>query len=159
MNKPLHFKTHYFFPTPSRYLGYIITIIGIIGVFTRGIEVLFICPIGIGLSFTRSGVLVDKENSRLKEYTNIFGFKNGKWKLLTLYPYITVLTITEKAQYIVTQMLSFSSKQMVYRITLLNENHYEKILLRQLNDKDLAHAEAKRIATELGVEKVIYSPR
>lgn len=158
MNKHLNFKTNYFFPTPSRYLGYLITLIGILGVFSRGFETLFISLIGVGLSFTRLGVLIDNENGKFKEYTSVFWLKIGKWDSLKTYPYLTVLQISEKNTMYSRANVEHSSRNMVYRITLLNKNHYSKILLKQLNNKELAHKEALNIAETIKVEKVAYSP-
>lgn len=153
------FKTNYFFPTITRYLGYIIIIIGLIGVFTRGYESLLISAVGIGLSFTRLGVLFDKENKKLKEYTNVFWFKLGKWESSMHYPFITVLEISEKNSMYSKANVEYASKELVFRITLLNENHRIKILLKQLKNKDNAHDETVTISRELDLKKVIYSPK
>ncbi len=158
MEKFINFKTTYFFSTMGRYLGHIITLIGIIGLFTKGIETVVFCVVGLGLSFTRFGVLIDKENNKLKEYTSVFWIKLGGWKTLNHYPYITVLEITEKQTMYSNSNVAHSNKNLVFRITLLNENHYSKIVLKQLKDKELAHKEAENIAKVINVEKVIYSP-
>lgn len=156
--KLLDFKTDYFFPTPSRYLGYVISLIGIIGIFTKGIETIIICFAGLGLSFTRYGVLIDKENLKLKEYLEIFWFKKGNWKSMELYPYLSVLEISQKSSTYSQANVEYTSREMVFRITLLNKNHYEKITLKQLENKEKAHKEAEKIATDLKIKKVIYSP-
>jgi len=154
----MNFKTNYFFPTMTRYLGYIILLIGVFGIYTKGLESLIICIVGLGLSFTRYGVLIDLEQKRLKEYNSVYWIKFGNWESLTNYPYLTVLQITEKQSMYSKAQVEYSSKNLVFRITLLNENHYSKILLKQLNNKELAHKEAEKIAKEIKVDKVVYSP-
>ncbi len=139
--KHLDFKTDYFFPTPSRYLGYVISLIGIIGVFTKGIETLIISIVGFGQNFTRFGVLIDKENRKLKECTEVFWFKKGSWQSMDTYPFVTVLAISEKSSMYSKANVEFSSREMVFRITLLNKNHYEKILLKQSKNKEETHTE------------------
>lgn len=158
MKQYLDLKNNYFFPAFSRILGCIIAIIGIIGLFTKGFETFILSIVGIGLIFTRMGVLIDKENDRLKEYTQIYWLKTGKWKPLKNYPYLTVLEITERSSMFSQSNVESSSREMVFRITLLNHNHYEKILLKQFKNKEKAHIEVLRIANELNVEKTIYSP-
>ncbi|HPF96788.1 MAG TPA: hypothetical protein PLZ00_05155 [Mangrovimonas sp.] len=158
MQKTLNFKTNYFFPPMARYLGYLITLIGLIGISTSGIQTLFISLIGLGISFTRYGVLIDVENRRLKQYNSVFWIKFGNWELLDYYPYVTVLEITERQSMYSRAQVEQSSRDLVFRVTLLNDNHYKKVLLKQLNYRELAHLEAEKVALAIGVEKVIYSP-
>jgi len=153
-----NFKTNYFFPTPARYLGYAMIAIGIIGIFTKGIETLLISVIGIGISFTQYGVLILPDENKIKEYLEVFWIKTGSWESLDFYQYITVLEITEKSTTYSQSNRQGSTRNLVFRITLLNENHYQKLLLKQLHDKDEAHKEAEELSQFLRIEKVVYSP-
>ncbi len=152
------FKTNHFFTLAPRILGYIMIVIGLIGVFSRGFETIIISIIGFGISFTRYGILIDIDNHKLKEYLQLFGIKLGKWQSLKDYPFITVLTITERTTVRSQSNLGSTTRKKVYRITLLNNNHYEKILLKQLNEEEQAHKEAEEYAQLYGFDKVIYSP-
>lgn len=143
----------------TRYLGYFISIIGILGLFNIGIQSLLICIVGLGLSFTRYGVLIDTKQKKLKEYNSIYWIKFGKWELLENYPYLTVLEITETTTMYSRANVEHSDKNLVFRVALLNENHRIKILLKQIKNKDLAHKTAEDIANKINVEKVIYSPK
>lgn len=158
--KHFNFQTDYVFPTISRYLGYLLSLLGIIAVISGSIPMLLLCFFGLGLSFTRNGVLIDQENLKMKEYLEIFWLKKGKWKSMELYPYLTILEITEKnSMYGARSNVEHISRQMVYRVTLLNSNHREKILLKQFKNKEVAHNEGEKMATNLQIEKVIYDPR
>lgn len=159
MNEILNFRTSYFFPPITRYLGYVISIIGIIGVFNIGIQSLLICIVGLGLSFTRYGVLIDTKQKKLREYISVYWIKFGKWGILESYPYLTVLEITETTTMYSRSNVKHSDKNLVFKVTLLNENHHMKIPLRQLKSRDLAHRKAEDIANKIGVKKVIYSPK
>ena len=76
------------------------------------------------------------------------------------YPYLTILEITEKSSmYGAKSNIEHISREMVYRVTLLNNNHREKILLKQFKNKELAHNEGEKIATNLKIEKVTYNTR
>jgi hypothetical protein len=142
----------------ARILGLIIALIGFIGLFTRGIETVFFCLIGIALVFTRHGVLIDLKEGKLKIYTEAFWIKVGKWETFKKYPYLTVLEITERNSMYSRANVEYSRRKLIYRITLLNDNHYNKILLKQMNNKEDAHTKASEIAKFLNIEKVIYSP-
>ena len=152
------FKTNHFFSMAPRILGYVLILIGFIGVFTKGFETIIISLIGFGISFTRYGILIDVVDNKLKEYLQLFGIKLGKWQLLKNYPFITVLTITERTTIRSQSNLGSTTRKKVYRITLLSNNHYEKILLEQLNEEEQAHKKAEEYAQLYGFDKVIYSP-
>lgn len=158
MVQPLNFKTSFIFPPMARYLGFLISIIGLFGVLSIGVKSLIILIVGLGVSFTRYGVLIDVNQKRLKEYTSVYWIKFGNWEPLENYPYLTVLEIIENQAMYSRANVKHSNKGMVFRITLLNENHYLKLLLKTLKDKDLAHKEAEEIADKIKVEKMIYSP-
>lgn len=158
MQQILDFKTDYVFAPMARFLGYIIAVIGVFGVFSIGLKSLFFFLVGLGISFTRFGVLIDTEHKRLKEYTRVFWVKFGKWELLDDYPFITVLEIRESVAMFSNANVKHTHKNLMFKITLLTENHYEKILLKSMKDRDLAHHQAKEIAANINVEKVIYSP-
>ena len=155
----MDFKVSNFFPPVTRLLGVLIFVIGIIGLVTNGIQVFFIALIGFAIVFSTKGVSIDVANKKLKEYNNFFFIKFGKWQSLDQFPHITVLEITEKTSLgSHTTLVNSSSREMVYRITLLSKDHYQKLLIKQLKDKDIAHKETEKLADLIGFEKVIYSP-
>ncbi|WP_104734733.1 hypothetical protein [Hanstruepera ponticola] len=158
MNNYKNHRTNYFFPSAARILGFVMIIIGLIGIFSRGIETILISFIGFGICFTRYGVLIDTTNHKLKDYNQVFGIKFGKWELFKNYPYITVLTITEKSTTYSQSNLENSTRRTVYRITLLNENHYKKLLLKKLKNEKEANKLAEDYAKLYKLEKVVYSP-
>ena len=47
---------------------------------------------------------------------------------------------------------------MVYRLTLLNHNHYKKLHLEQYEDETIAEANAQEISALLGVKRATFSP-
>lgn len=74
----LHYKTERL-PPNFIFLGIILMGIGIWTLFTSvWIGIIFIFIAGLCL-FTRSGVLIDTEEKRCKDYTRIFMIKFGKW--------------------------------------------------------------------------------
>lgn len=158
MKKLYNFKSIHVFPPMPRYLGYVITLFGILGLFTIGLRALLFCIIGLGLSFSIEGVLIDKVGNRFKEYSQFYWLKFGKWQSLTNYPYLTVLEITEKQTMYSRANVAHANTNIVYEITLLNDTHYSRILLKQVKQKEQAHMEAEQLAHDLQLEKVVYSP-
>ncbi|WP_438968974.1 hypothetical protein [Nonlabens sp.] len=140
----MNFKVTNFFPPMTRILGVLILVIGIVGVITNGLQVIFIPLIGFAIIFSSKGVLIDVAENKLKEYNSFFFIKFGKWQNLEHFPHITVLEITEKTSVSShTTLVSASSRNMVYRITLLSKSHYHKLLLQQLTDKEKAYQETE----------------
>jgi hypothetical protein len=155
----MDFKISNFFPPVTRILGLIIFIIGAVAIFKNGIHTIPIALIGFAIVFSTKGVLIDQESRKFKEYNKFFFIKFGKWQSLEPFPHITVLEITEKRSFNShTTLRTAATRQMVYRVTLLSQNHYQKILLLQLKDKVEAHAETEKLADLLELEKVIFSP-
>lgn len=155
----MNFKVAHFFPPITRILGGLIFLIGIIGMVTNGPQVIFIPLIGAAIIFSSKGIWIDIQRNKLKEYNSFFFIKFGKWQNLEHFPHITVLEITEKTSVSNhTTLVSASSRKMVYRITLLSKDHYQKLLLQQLNNKERAHQETEKLADLLSLEKVIFSP-
>lgn len=155
----MNFKVAHFFPPMTRILGVLIFVIGIIGIVTNGLQVIFIALIGFAIVFSTKGVLIDVTNNKLKEYNSFFFIKFGKWQSFDKFPHITVLEITEKTSVSShTTLVRASSREMVYRITLLSKSHYQKLLLQQLKDKEKAHQETEKLADLIGLRKVTFSP-
>ncbi|AGC77628.1 hypothetical protein LX97_02182 [Nonlabens dokdonensis] len=155
----MDFKVANFFPPMTRILGVLIFVIGVVGVITNGIQVIFIALIGFAIVFSTKGVLIDVSDNKLKEYNSFFFIKFGKWQSFDKFPHITVLEITEKTSVSShTTLVSASSREMVYRITLLSKSHYQKLLLQQLKDKEKAHQETEKLADLIGLKKVVFSP-
>ena len=155
----MNFKVSHFFPPVTRYLGFLILTIGVIALYTNGIQVVFIALIGFAIAFSTKGVSIDVPNKKLKQYNNFFFIKFGKWQFLSHYPHITVLEITEKTSVgSHATLVSSSSREKVYRITLLSKDHYQKLLLQQLKNKEKAHQETEKLADLIGLEKVVFSP-
>lgn len=158
MNKLLDLKTGNFAPLPVVIVGYLFMAIGLMYTFTVGAGFIVLALFGGLLSFTHFGVLINTNDKTYKQYTSVYWVKFGKWKSIDEYPYLTILEVTEKR---VTRSLSnsgFATRNMVFRVTLLNHNHYKKLLLKQLKDRDKAHELAEELARGLEIEKVIYSP-
>jgi hypothetical protein len=156
----MNFIVSRFFPSVTRFLGYLILTIGVVALYTNGIQVIFIPLIGFAIAFSTKGVVIDIANHQLKEYNNFFFIKFGKWQSLSQFPYITVLEIIEKTSIgSHATLVNSSSRQLVYRVTLLSKDHYKKLLLQQLKSKEKAHKETDKIADFLGLTKVIFSPR
>lgn len=92
----MNFKVTNFFPPMIRILGVLILVIGIVGVITNGLQVIFIPLIGFAIIFSSKGIWIDIPRNKLKEYNSFFFIKFGKWQSFDKFPHITVLEITEE---------------------------------------------------------------
>jgi len=86
--------THSFgksFPPSLNFAGYVFLVIGIVGAFSNiYIGTLFIVA-GIFIAFTKSGVQINIEENTYRDYNSFFGLRQGKWKSLEQYSYITLM--------------------------------------------------------------------
>ena len=89
-------KTGSLFAFGAKVTGGIFAIIGglaFLGGFYPAIVVLLI---GLFVCFTKSGLVIDFENKKYKNYWHIFGIKKGEWKKLPLLNRVTVLPFSKK---------------------------------------------------------------
>lgn len=155
----IDFKSTFLLPLPAHVFGYLFILAGLYQVVMyQNLGFLILTAVGLLVSFSRHGVLFNYNENRFKEYQRYFWVKMSAWKSLKDCPSLTVLTITEKTAVRSLANNAFTTKELVYRITLLSENHREKIRLIQLKDEAEAHKECERLADLLGLDKTVYSP-
>lgn len=157
MKQKLNFKTINFFPKSLVIIGYILIVLGLIIAFLNFFFIL-IAFFGVVLTTTHYGIQFDLEKTLFKDYLYVLGAKFGKKQSSKDYPYLTVLRKNEKSAIYSLTNNSMVFKSIVFEITLLNENHYKKILLKRVFDKNTADKEAEEIAQKLNIKKVVYSP-
>lgn len=153
-----NFKTSWLFPPVTRILSGLFIIIGLVGITSNVVVGICITLVGFAILLSRKGVLLDKNQNRLKSYTQVLFIKFGTWETLSPYTDISVLSFTEKTTLTSRSMVTSSSKKQVFRICLLTENHYQRLLLLQLEDEQAAQHEAEKLADLFGFKKRIFSP-
>ena len=161
MEQTIDSKIENFFPPGLVIVGYVFmlfSLISIIGNNEKGLGI-GLALLGILLSFTTTGVRIDKETKKYLSYNRFFGFEIGKWKSMEGICFLSILTknlgytIRTKGQ------LGDESTDKHYEIYLLNENHRFKLLINRTKNKNKSIEYAKKLEEELGFELVIYSPK
>ena len=154
--------THSFgksFPPSLSFAGYVFWLIGVIAAFYNiYIGALFIV-FGMFIALTKSGVQINIEENTYRDYNSLFGLRQGKWKFLGQYSYITLMQNREESA-----TLSRSNRRSVtgattyYDICLLNDNHREKLTIKRIKDRDKASDEIKKLSEQLQLPMTKYMP-
>ena len=107
---------------PVIFVGYLFLLTGIFVLFQNILIGIVIIILAAFFTFSYSGVDIDTDNRRLKQYNKLFGLiKTGIWKNvdtfhgLTLIPMRNVTTIASRAN------LTTSATQKDYRIYMVNK--------------------------------------
>lgn len=154
--------THSFgksFPPSLSFAGYVFLSIGIIAAFSNIYMGGLFVFVGIFVAFTKSGVQINLQESTYRDYNSFLGLRQGKWKSLDNYTYITLMRNRE-----VSATLSASNRRAVtgattyYDICLLSANHREKLTIKRITDRDKASGEIKKLSEQLNLPMTKYMP-
>ncbi len=132
--------TDYILSGPMKFAGYTFLATGLIFVFNNSVIAgILISFISLFFTFSFSGVEIDTDNKRIKQYNKIFGiFKTGQWKRLdayiglTLVPMRRVNTIASRAN------LTNTTIKKDYRIFLVNKAKKPAIAIKVCNNMENA---------------------
>lgn len=154
--------THSFgkaFPPSLSFSGYVFLVVGIAGAFSNiYVGALFILA-GVFIAFTKSGVQINLEENTYRDYNSFFGIRQGKWKSLEPYSYITLMQNHEESA-----TLSRSNRRAItgsttyYDICLLNDNHRERLTIKRITERDQASGEIKKLSKQLNLPMTKYMP-
>jgi surface polysaccharide O-acyltransferase-like enzyme len=156
------------FPPAARTAGYVFIIIGIYliiyplisettdsNIFGGFLPLL----IGIFMTSTTNGVLLDTENKTFKNYTNIFGYKQGSWRSIDPYPYIILLRhhISTYA-HSKSNRTAQTSSHLYYDIYLIDASKRHKIHIQRTKDQEIAEESIRDLGDLLDVEIIESKP-
>lgn len=148
-----------FFPPAIRTIGYISLVVGILLTLDTPLIGLGLALLGTTIVFLKSGVQIDPEKKRLKEYTGLFGLKIGKWKGMEEFTDISILqkrivsTAISRANRPAT-----TSDEIVYDVCLLNKTHRKQQVVHRLTDKNESIEVACQLAKVLDLKHGPYNP-
>ncbi|QCX40602.1 hypothetical protein FF125_19960 [Aureibaculum algae] len=117
-----------------------------------------ILSFGLIIVFTRKGTIVDFNQRKIKHYVGLFFIKIGNYKTIEDYTFISVLMINQKSFGYSRTGVQFSERKRIYRICLLNKTHRNRLKIADFKDENNVHLEVQRIAKNLKLEYVNYSP-
>lgn len=148
-----------FFPPAIRTIGYVFLVVGILLMLDNPLLGLALALLGTTIVFIKSGIQIDPENKRLKEYTGLFGLKIGKWKGMEEFTDVSILqkrivsTAISRANRPAT-----TSDEIVYDVCLLNKSHRKLQVVHRLTDKNKSIEEASQLAKVLNLKYGPYNP-
>lgn len=149
------------YPKNAILFSYFVMFLGLLlltkGLFIVGLLVLLIASY---FSFSFYGVAINKEKTLIKEYISPLGlgFKIGKEKNLQQFPYLTLISRNLSSKTYGMSSFSYTDRERVYDICLLNNNHRQKIVIKRLYSREKMHDEINYLVNLLDKKKVKYTP-
>ncbi|WP_127141835.1 hypothetical protein [Flagellimonas marinaquae] len=156
------YKLEYLFPLMFRIIGVTLTISGVLLLVTfpyRIVGGISLFIIGLTMAFTRKGVILEYENKKIKEYIGLFFIKLGKWKSISTYTDVSVLMMNIKSTGFSRTGLEFTERSKVYRIYFMDENHRERLRVKDFEKMEIAISNAKVIAKKMEKTFAKYNPK
>ncbi len=149
----------YLFPIPAVASGYIFMPCGIFAIDLNPIVGIGLVFMGCFISLTKTGIQINLAEQQYKEYVSYFGIKLGKWKSLSVYSDISILTkrrLSSSSKSIA--KVSSNSTEVHYDVCLLDKNHRRKLIVHRLKSKAHALDEARSLAVLINVQLSKYNP-
>ena len=116
--------------------------------------------LGLGMVMSYSGVQLDPQARKVKDYTWTWFMKLGKWQSLKGYNDVIVLRSKKTFSFGMHggYGASMEASQVDYEVFIVNGNHFSRILICRKRNQDAAYREARTIATKMDCELVRYNP-
>ncbi|MFK5857377.1 MAG: hypothetical protein QM503_14710 [Bacteroidota bacterium] len=114
-------------PPNFYYLGFMLLAVGVWRVIVQDWLGILFLVISLILLFSKTGLLIDAKNSRLKKYAGIFMFKAGDWEDISSLVNLKIINVQEtQSMHIVS--ISRSQTNEVYKLKMILPNHDIELL-------------------------------
>ena len=140
----LNFKTGKL-PPNFYYLGFMLLAIGVWRVIVQDWLGILFFVISLILLFSKTGLLIDTKNIRLKKYAGIFMLKTGDWEDISSLVNLQIIS-TQETQSMHVVSISRSQTNEVYKLKMVLPNHDIELLS---GGKDFVHNTANEISNAL----------
>jgi hypothetical protein len=143
---------------------YLFGVLFIIGGFAAGIlqeknEVFLMIPIGIALLAHSSGLELDFENQKYRQYNSFFGKKRGGWLSLASYSALIILRKDGKTNLSTTRAtISSTLRYNEYQVFLTDQSHRKRLYLKHFDTEELARKYALSFMEKTGIPLERYNP-
>ena len=167
LKNPINNKLGMLFPPAMRAAGYLFLFIGVYflsySIYLKfwPFALVALAPflIGFFIAITSHGILIDVEQKRYKKYTNILGYQQGSWKKWNNYPFISILqNQVSTMAFSSSNRAATTSRNLYFDICLLDKTHRHKLLIKRLNDQNIAIDDAQELAKMMNVQLTRYKP-
>lgn len=115
--------------------------------------------LGLGLAVYRAGTEIDLANNRIREYGSVLGIRFGKWKPLAPYMAIVILGKRRVSTMYSRGQVALDQAEQNYDVTLVDETHRKKFLLKACDSIEEARSLAEQVASFTGFPIERYAPR
>lgn len=146
-------------PPARNFAGYILLVVGFIGMVFGGWASVFLFLVGIYLAFSKFGTEIKLETEMYREFSSIVGIKTGTWHHLNRYPYLCILkTRIVATAFSLSNRNTDTGSEDYFEVYLLSESHHHRILLKRCNTLEEAEASGVELAQKLDKPLVDFSP-
>ena len=163
----MRYKLGKLFPPAMRTAGWMFLLIGLyffinsvyMGFIPFALVALVMFLLGLFIAITPHGIILDIENKKYKNYTSIFGYKQGSWKSYQAYPFITLIANKENTMaFSRSNRAAITSSNFYHDICLLDKTHLHKLLIKRQKDSSQAVIDVKELAKILDLQLTKYKP-
>jgi len=146
------------FPQPVMIGGLVFAGFGIILLFQIWYMGILMIVLGGYVGIGVNGVCIDTTRMMFKTYTKWLGIRNGRWKSLESYPFLSVIKWQVGITMASRGNRTLDMPETTFCVCLLSSTHRTKVVIRQEDSFRQAEKFAKETAGRLGKAVVEYSP-
>lgn len=148
------------FPEMIRIVAGVVGFCGFVGFVFHSWMYVVMLGLALVVLTGRQGIEINQTTQRYREVTGALGIRLGKWLPYSQYTDISVLSVNLKSvTYNATNTSATATVEKKFNVCMLTEDHLKRVVLKQVEDFDMAAEEAKEIGESLGMKFAIYSPR
>ncbi|MFK7901178.1 MAG: hypothetical protein AB8B61_10530 [Cyclobacteriaceae bacterium] len=140
--------------------GYFLILLGFF--YLVQIPLLGLIFLGLGglFSFSKCGIILDRNNGTFMEYTSYFFIKKGKWYSLSTYPDAAILNLRYSQKANLGYFHSTNVKQETQQeLVLLTHDHRRRILVKTFKKGENAQQFSKKLCESFKLNLTSYAPK
>lgn len=144
---------------PKLIFGILFVFAGLIFTYFELYQFLFFTPLGVILLSHNSGLELDFENQKYRQYSSFFGKKKGEWLSLASYTALIILRKDGKTNLVATRS-TFSStlRYNEYQVFLTDHTHRKRLYLKHFDTHEQARKFALDFMEKTGIPLERFDP-
>jgi hypothetical protein len=144
---------------PKLIFGIIFVFAGFVFAFYELFQFLFFPPMGVLLISHNTGIELDFENQKYRQFTAFFGWKRGEWRSLASYTALIILRKDGKTNLSTTRStISSTLRYHEYQVFLTDQSHRKRLYLKHFDTDDLAQKYALDFMEKTGIPLERFNP-
>jgi hypothetical protein len=144
---------------PKLIFGILFVFAGLIFTYFELYQFLFFTPLGVILLSHNSGLELDFENQKYRQYSSFFGKKKGEWLSLASYTALIILRKDGKTNLVATRS-TFSStlRYNEYQVFFTDLTHRKRLYLKHFDTHEQAKIFALDFMEKTGIPLERFDP-